>query len=46
MAGYLFLKQCPRDYATVRVLLGHKSLQTTNQFYTGMEIPPRQIGLT
>ena len=38
ITGYLFLKQCPGDYETVRVLLGHKSLQTTIQFYAGMEI--------
>ncbi|PSL12638.1 site-specific integrase [Shimia abyssi] len=38
IAGYLFLKQRPGDYETVRVLLGHKSLQTTIQFYAGMEI--------
>jgi integrase len=38
IAGYLYLKSCPTDYETVRVLLGHKSLQTTIQFYAGMEI--------
>jgi len=38
IAGYLYLTQCPADYETVRVLLGHKSLQTTIQFYAGMEI--------
>jgi Phage integrase family len=38
IAGYLYLKACPGDYETVRVLLGHKSLQTTIQFYAGMEI--------
>lgn len=38
IAGYLYLKACPADYETVRVLLGHKALQTTIQFYAGMEI--------
>lgn len=38
VTGYLYLKQRPADYETVRVLLGHKALQTTIQFYAGMEI--------
>ena len=38
ITGYLYLKACPADYETVRVLLGHKSLQTTIQFYAGMEM--------
>jgi integrase len=38
ITGYLYLKACPGDYETVRVLLGHKALQTTIQFYAGMEI--------
>lgn len=38
IAGYLYLKQRPGDFETVRVLLGHKTLQTTIQFYAGMEI--------
>jgi integrase len=38
ITGYLYLKACPADYETVRVLLGHKALQTTIQFYAGMEI--------
>jgi integrase len=38
IAGFLYLKVRPTDYETVRVLLGHKSLQTTIQFYAGMEI--------
>lgn len=37
ITGYLYLKAVPGDYETVRVLLGHKSLQTTIQFYAGME---------
>ncbi len=37
LTGYLYLKQRPGDYETVRVLLGHKTLQTTLQFYAGME---------
>ena len=38
VAGYLYLTVRPGDYETVRVLLGHKALQTTIQFYAGMEI--------
>lgn len=38
VTGYLYLKACPGDYETVRVLLGHKALQTTVHFYAGMEI--------
>ena len=37
LAGYLFLKQHPGEYETVRQLLGHKSLKTTIDFYTGLE---------
>lgn len=37
ICGFLFLQRCPGDYEIVRVLLGHKSIQTTIQFYAGME---------
>lgn len=37
ICGFLFLQRRPGDYETVRVLLGHKSIQTTIQFYAGME---------
>jgi integrase len=37
ITGYLYLKAVPADYETVRKLLGHKALQTTIQFYAGME---------
>lgn len=37
ICGFLYLQKCPGDYETVRVLLGHKSIQTTIQFYAGME---------
>jgi hypothetical protein len=37
LAGYLFLKAHPGEYEPVRQLLGHKSLQTTIDFYVGLE---------
>lgn len=37
LTGYLFLRAYPGEFETVRALLGHKSLQTTVQFYAGME---------
>src|SRR5262249_34867663 len=37
LAAYLFLKAHPGEYETVRLLLGHKSLTTTVQFYCGLE---------
>jgi site-specific recombinase XerD len=36
-AGYVYLIAHPGDYETVRQLLGHKSLRTTIEFYTGLE---------
>jgi integrase len=37
LAGYVFLKKNPGQYECVRQLLGHKSLKTTIDFYTGLE---------
>ena len=37
LAAFLFLRQHPGEYETVRQLLGHTSLQTTVAFYTGLE---------
>jgi site-specific recombinase XerC len=37
LAGFIFLRQHPGQYEPVRQLLGHKSLQTTIDFYTGLE---------
>lgn len=35
MMAYLYLKANPGEYLTVQRLLGHKSVQTTIDFYTG-----------
>lgn len=37
LTAKLYLEQHPGDYATVQMLLGHKSLQTTLRAYVGME---------
>ena len=37
LAAFVFLKSHPGHYETVRQLLGHKSLATTVEFYTGLE---------
>jgi len=37
LAGYVYLSAHPGEYETVRQLLGHKSLKTTIDFYTGIE---------
>jgi site-specific recombinase XerD len=37
LAGYIHLRSHPGEYEVVRQLLGHKSLQTTIGFYTGLE---------
>ena len=37
LAGFVFLRSHPGEYETVRQLLGHKSLKTTTDFYTGLE---------
>ena len=37
LAAKLLLDRSPGAYETVRRLLGHKSLRTTTNFYTGME---------
>lgn len=37
LAAKLYLERNPGDYATVQMLLGHKSLQTTLRAYVGLE---------
>ena len=37
LAGLVYLKHRPGDYETVRRLLGHKNIQTTTNFYVGLE---------
>jgi integrase len=37
IAGFLYLKTNPGGHEVVRRLLGHKSIQTTLEFYAGME---------
>jgi integrase len=37
LAGYVYLRAHPGEYEVVRQLLGHKSLKTTIDFYTGLE---------
>jgi len=37
LAGHLILKNNPGEFETVRVLLGHRSIETTTAFYCGME---------
>jgi len=37
ICGYLYLRANPGGYEVVRCLLGHKSIETTIRFYTGME---------
>ncbi|SRR6266568_1892400 len=37
-AGWNYLMAHPGDYETVRQLLGHKSINTTIAFYTGIEV--------
>ena len=39
LAAKLYLDANPGDYETVRRVLGHRSLQTTVDFYTGLETP-------
>ena len=36
-SAMLYLRQCPGEYETVRLLLGHKSLATTVRAYCGTE---------
>jgi integrase len=38
LAGYLFLKANPGAHEIVRQLLGHRSIDTTVHFYSGMEV--------
>ena len=37
LAGFFYLKENPAGHEVVRQLLGHKSIETTIQFYAGME---------
>ena len=37
IAAFMFLDKYPGHYETVRKLLGHKNIQTTLNFYTGIE---------
>ncbi|GGH18924.1 hypothetical protein GCM10007036_21420 [Alsobacter metallidurans] len=37
LAAYIFLRQHPGEFETVRVLLGHKSIRTTVSFYCAIE---------
>jgi integrase len=37
VAAYLYLKEHPGEYAFVSRLLGHKSIQTTIDFYCAFE---------
>ena len=37
LVGYVYLTAHPGEYEVVRQLLGHKSLKTTIDFYTGLE---------
>ena len=37
IAGFLYLRENPGGYEVVRQLLGHRSIQTTIEFYAGME---------
>jgi integrase len=39
LGAKLYLDANPGDYETVRRVLGHRSLQTTIDFYTGLETP-------
>lgn len=36
-AAAIYLKHCPGEYETVRRLLGHRNIQTTINFYCGLE---------
>jgi integrase len=37
LAAFLFLREHPGEYETTRLLLGHKDLNTTTQYYCGLE---------
>jgi len=39
IAGTFYLEKNPGAYGVIRLLLGHKSVNTTTQFYCGMETP-------
>jgi site-specific recombinase XerD len=36
-SGAIYLKHCPGEYENVRRLLGHRNIQTTINFYCGLE---------
>ena len=38
LAAMLYLEDHPGEYETVRRVLGHKSMKTTTDFYTGLEM--------
>jgi integrase len=37
LAGFLILSRDPGEFETVRLLLGHRSIETTIAFYCGMQ---------
>jgi hypothetical protein len=37
LAAWRHLKRCPGAYETVRQILGHRSIDTTIAYYTGLE---------
>jgi integrase len=37
LAGFLILSRNPGEFETIRLLLGHRSIETTIAFYCGME---------
>jgi integrase len=37
LVGYLYLLRYPHGHEVVRILLGHRSIETTIRFYAGME---------
>jgi integrase len=37
LAALLFLREHPGEYETTRLLLGHKNLNTTTKYYSGLE---------
>lgn len=37
LSGFLILRQNPGEFETVRLLLGHRSFETTSRFYSAMD---------
>jgi integrase len=37
LAGFLILRENPGEFETVRLLLGHRSFETTSRFYSAMD---------